>query len=114
VVGGLIFIYPYFNVDRMQLQAMRTGNGDLAIKSTTSYPESVLRYSVMSRALLDSKLPEQALYLARSAVEFNPNAVSAWVLILINPSAPINERESARSEILKLDPLNKEVKEYKL
>ena len=113
VIIGLIVSFPYFNVDRMQLQAMQTGNGDLAIKSTISYPESVIRYSVMSRALLDSKLPDQALYLARSAIKFNPNAVSAWVLILINPSAPLDEREKARFKILELDPLNKEVLDYK-
>jgi O-antigen ligase len=113
VILGLIIVYPYFNVDKMQLQAMQTGNGELAIKSATSYPESVLRYAVMGRALLDSKLPNQSLDLARSAVNFNPNAISAWVLILINPAAPIEEREKARTQILRLDPLNKEILEYK-
>jgi O-antigen ligase len=114
VILGLIIVYPYFNVDKMQLQAMQTGNGELAIKSATSYPESVLRYAVMGRALFDSKLPNQALDIARSAVEFNPNAISAWVLILINPAAPIEEREKARTQILRLDPFNKEIMDYKL
>jgi hypothetical protein len=68
----------------------------------------------MGRALLDSKLPNQALDVARSAVDFNPNAISAWVLILINPAAPIEEREKARIQILRLDPFNKEIMDYKL
>jgi hypothetical protein len=35
-----------------------------------------------------------------------------WALIVINPAAPIAERVNAKAEILKLDPLNKEVIDY--
>jgi len=112
VILGIFIIFPYFNADRLQLTAMNTGNGDLAIKSTKMYPESVVRYSTMSRALLDSGLSVQALDLAYSAVRFNPNSPALWSLILINPSAPIEQRKNAQTEILKLDPLNKEVINY--
>jgi hypothetical protein len=61
---------------------------------------------------LNSNLPGPALDLARSAVEFNPNSANLWALVAINPMAPIEERLSAKAEILKLDPLNKEVKEF--
>jgi hypothetical protein len=64
--------------------------------------------------LLNSGLYPQSLDIARSAVKFNPNAVSAWVLILVNESAPINERQKAKNEILRLDPFNKEVKNFLL
>ena len=114
VVFGLILYYPYFNTDRLQMQAMSTRNGDLAILSAQKFPESVLRYSVITRELLNSQLPQQALEVARSAVKFNPNSPNLWSLILINPSAPIEERQKAKSQILKLDPLNKEVVNYKL
>jgi hypothetical protein len=93
---------------------MDTGDGDLAILSAQKFPESVLRYTVISRALLDSGLPGPALTVARSAVEFNPNSANLWALVLINPAATINEREIAKSEILKLDPLNKEVLNFKI
>jgi hypothetical protein len=45
-------------------------------------------------------------------VRFNPNSPALWSLILINPSAPIEQRKNAQTEILKLDPLNKEVINY--
>jgi hypothetical protein len=114
VVFGLIIYYPLFNTDRLQMQAMSTRNGDLAILAAQKFPESVLRYSVLTRELLNSQLSQQALEVARSAVKFNPNSPNLWALILINSSASIEERQKAKREILKLDPLNKEVVNYKL
>jgi hypothetical protein len=49
----------------------------------------------------------------RSATKFNPNAASGWALILINPLATIEERKIAKAQILRLDPLNKEVQQFK-
>jgi O-antigen ligase len=111
---ALLITFPLFNSDREQLRAIRMGNGDLLIKAVTSYPESVLKYSQASRDLLSSGLPDQALYLARKSVEFNPNSPALWALILINPSAPKAERVSAKEKILELDPLNKEVENFVL
>jgi len=111
---SLVIIFPYFNSDRLQLLAMNKGDGDLAIKVAKMYPESVVRYSTLTRALLDSGLSAPALDLARSAVEFNPNSPALWALLLINPAAPITERREAKAKLLILDPLNEEVKNYEI
>jgi O-antigen ligase len=109
---SLVVLFPYFNSDRLQLIAMNKGDGDLAIKVAKMYPESVGKYSTLTRAILDSGLGAPALDLARSAIEFNPNSPNLWVLILINPNAPIEERRVAKAKLLILDPLNEEVKNY--
>jgi hypothetical protein len=93
---------------------MSRKDGDLAIISAQKFPESVLRYTIITRELLDSQLPQQALVLARSAVEFNPYSPNLWALILINPVAPTDERLLAKSKLLELDPLNREVIDYKV
>ena len=110
---GVLVVFPYVNADRLQLQAMNNGDGDLAIKTAKMYPESVVRYSVLSRALLESGLAIPALDLARSAVDFNPNSPALWALIVINQSASIDERKSAYETLLKLDPLNEELINFK-
>ena len=105
-----IFIsYPYFNVDRQQLASARAGNANLAVQSALSYPQSSIRYARIGQELIKSNLPIPALELARAAVKFNPNAISAWALLIVNSSATLEERKKAKNEILRLDPYNKEV-----
>jgi hypothetical protein len=95
----------------MQLKSLKTGDGLLAIASAKAYPESSLRYQRIGNTLLESNLLPQSLEVGRSAVEFNPNSISAWGLILANPSATIEERRRAVEEILRIDPFNKDVLE---
>ena len=112
LLSSILITYPLFNSDRLALKSIRTGDGNLAIVAAKSYPESVIRYSRIGTTLLTSGLYPQSLDVARSAVKFNPNAISAWILILVNESAPISERQKAKNEILRLDPFNKEVKQF--
>ena len=109
---GMVITYPLFNVDRLQLLSSRTGNGDLAIKSALSYPQSSVRYSRISDAFVDSGLDLPALNLARSAVNFNANSISSWGLILLSPAASYEERMNAKNQVLRLDPLNDSVQSY--
>ena len=108
---GTLAIYPLYKVDNMFLVANKTGNANLAIQSALSYPESTIRYARVGQELLRSNLLPQALDLGRRAVAFNPNAPSAWALVLLNNSAPLNERIEAKKQILRLDPYNKEIRD---
>jgi O-antigen ligase len=112
VITGLIISFPFFNNDRLIVKANNTGNGDLLIKATTSFPQSVTKYSQASRALLESGLPVPSLFLAQKGVEFNPDASNLWALILVNQNASIADRQNAKSKILELDPFNDEVKNF--
>ena len=110
LIIGIVVTYPYFNVDRQQLTSARTGDANLALLAAKSYPESTLRYARIGQEFIKSNLPMPALDLARAAVKFNPNAPSAWGLVLVNSYAPKEERLKAQQELLRLDPFNKEVR----
>ena len=111
-VTALVIMFPVFNVDRLQLTGMQTGDANLVMRATTSYPESTVRYSLISRELLNSGLNQQSLELARAGIEFNPHSAGLWALVLVNPIAPMSERLEAKERILELDPLNVEVQNF--
>ena len=114
LVVGLLIMFPLYKTDRDLKKGLALKNGDMIMKAVTAYPESSVRYNVFTQEFLKSNLLPQALDLGRKAVDFNPNAVSAWALVFINPQAPLEERIRARDEILRLDPLNTEVFKFKL
>jgi len=114
LVVGLLIMFPLYKTDRDLKKGLALKNGDMIMEAVTAYPESSVRYNVFTQEFLKSNLLPQALELGRKAVEFNPNAVSAWALVFINPQAPLEERVKARDEILRLDPLNNEVFKFKL
>ena len=111
---SFLITFPYFNVDKMQQDSARLGDANLAIKSARSFPESTIRYSRIGEALISAKLAPQALEIGRAAANFNPNAASAWGLILVNNLATQVEREYALKQLQRLDPTNIEIKNFRI
>ena len=111
-VLGFSSLLPLFNTDRIQLLGMNNKNANLVIESTLRFPESTVRYSLIGQELFNSGLYVQALEVARSGVDFNPNSAGLWALILVNPSATLEERNNAKSKILDLDPLNQDIRNF--
>jgi O-antigen ligase len=113
-VLSIVIMLPLFTVDKNLLTGMKSGNANQVMSATLSYPESTIRYNLIGRELFDSGLTKQSLEIARSGIKFNPNSAALWALILVNPHATLNERLMAKSRILELDPLNKNVREYNI
>jgi hypothetical protein len=78
------------------------------------FPRSTTRYTTVGRLLLESGENKYSLDVARETLRFNQNTITAWALILVNPLAGIEERVNAKDQILKLDPLNKEIPNYEI
>jgi hypothetical protein len=114
LIVGLLIMFPLYKTDRDLKKAFALKNGDKVMSALIAYPESSVKYNVFTQEFLKSNLFPQALELGREAVKFNPNSVSAWALVFVNPQAPLEERVKARDEILRLDPLNAEVFSFKL
>jgi O-antigen ligase len=110
ILFSLAITYPLFKADNSTLRALQTADATLAVKSVLTYPESTVRYSRISQELLQSKLWPQALEVGRAAIKFNPGAVSGYLIVLSNPTTPINELKEAQKMVLQLDPLNEQVR----
>lgn len=111
IIVAILIMFPYFRVDYLNKQSLETGDGTLALKVAKMYPQSTIRMSSIGRQFLNSNFPDQSLEIGREAIQFNPKAVSAWALIVVNDKATREERLKAKNMILKLDPLNKIVKD---
>ena len=114
VIFALILTFPFFNVDRLQLKSLNSGDALLAVKVAKMYPESSSRYQRLGLELTKAGLMVQALEVARAAVDFNPNSFTGWALVLANDLAPLEEKKVALEELKRLDPFNKMLKDVKL
>jgi len=106
-------VFPYFNADKLQYRSFTTSDALLAVKASTMYPESSVRYGQVGSQLLKSNLPVQALVVARSAIRFNPNAITSWALLYSNPNATEIEKKQALAELIRLDPNNQNLRKLK-
>ena len=114
VLIGLVIIYPYFNADRLFLKALNSQDAILLADSTKRYPQFTHRYSTASRLLLESKAYKQSLEVALLAIKFNPNSVSPWAHIILNPLSSLEDKLKAKQELIKLDPNNKSLIDIKI
>ena len=114
VLIGLVIIYPYFNADRLFLKALNSQDAILLADSTKRYPQFTYRYSTASRLLLESKAYKQSLEVALLAIKFNPNSVSPWAHIILNPLSTLEDKLKAKQELIKLDPNNKSLIDIKI
>lgn len=110
----LLIVLPVFVSDKTYFQAKKNLDFTKMIKVADEYPKSSMRFQDLSRELLLNKEYTLALEVSRNATKFNPNHVAAWALILINPIATVEERANAKMEVLRLDPLNKQFKNFEI
>jgi hypothetical protein len=111
---SLLIVLPLFISDQTYFQAKKNLDFTRMIKVAEEYPKSSMRFQDLSRDLLLNKEYTLALEVSRNATKFNPNHVAAWALILINPAATVEERANAKMEVLRLDPLNKQFKNFEI
>jgi O-antigen ligase len=109
---ALFVTFPLFNADKAARKADTLKDAKLAVEASKMYPESIIRYNRLGSDLYRAGLLDLSLDIGRSAVKFNPNAYQTWILILVNSSAPIEERLIAKDNLMRIDPNNKLISDY--
>jgi hypothetical protein len=111
VVGLLIAVPPYSS-DTKWKAALSSGSVEEIEKALTPgylNPQGSFRYANAAQLFEANKLYDQAYKYAKIGVEFNPEFFDAWkMLYYIQKSTP-EERELAKKNLLRIDPMNKNI-----
>jgi O-antigen ligase len=111
---AILLMFQVVNSDRLFAESLKNNDANLGLKVIEMFPRSTTRYTTVGRLLLESGENKYSLDVARETLRFNQKTITAWALILVNPLAGIEERSNAKDQILKLDPLNKEIPNYEI
>ncbi len=111
-VIGLLIAVPPFSSDTKWKTALISGSvkqDELALTPGYLNPQGSFRYASATQLFESNKLYDLAYKYAKIGVEFNPDFFDAWkMLYYIQKSTP-EERELAKQNLLRLDPMNKNI-----
>jgi O-antigen ligase len=113
-VIGLLLTVPPLSADAKWRQVQLSRQVDKvgpALQGGYLSPVSSLRLAEAVQLLENSKLPELAIKYARYGVEFNPDFFEAWRFLYYATNSTPEEKQRAKAEMLRLDPLNPAWKE---
>jgi len=111
-VVGLLIAVPPFSSDTKWKAALSSGSVEqieLALIPGYLNPQGSFRYASAAQLFESNKFYDQAYKYAKIGVEFNPDFFDAWkMLYYIQKSTP-EEREFAKKNLLRIDPMNKNI-----
>jgi O-antigen ligase len=116
LIVGLIMAAPPINADMKWSDLQRARDANLltsALAGTYMVPINSFRLAQAVELLENSNLPDLAIQYARKGVEFNPNSFNAWQMLYLSTNSTPEEKDKAKREMLRLDPLNPSWKKLK-
>jgi O-antigen ligase len=111
---GITLFIPPFSADLSYQTALNSRNVVALEKSLEGgyfKPTDSFRLANAVQIFERSNLPELALKYARFGVDFNPDFTDAWKLLYYVTGATTEEKQTAKEQLIRLDPLNKAWKE---
>jgi len=112
-VIGLLLAVPPLSAD-LKWRAVQTSGQVSKLESAFAggYMSPLNSFTLASAVELleNSKLPDLAIKYARQGVIFNPSNLDAWKMLYYASKSTPEEKSKAKSEMMRLDPLNPEWK----
>jgi O-antigen ligase len=105
VIAVLLAMWPVVQ-DISVRNALESGDEIKIESSVNQFPQSSYYYVYASQVLLENKLEDKALEMAKKAIEINPRDFNAWKLLAANPTISESERAAAIAKMKELDPFN--------
>jgi hypothetical protein len=111
VVGLLIAVPPYSS-DTKWKSALGSGSVEqveAALNAGYLNPQGSYRYANAVQLFETNKLYDQAYKYAKIGIEFNPDYFDAWKMLYYIQKSTQEDRDLARKNLVRLDPLNKNI-----
>lgn len=111
-VIGLLIAVPPFSSDTKWKTALSSGSVEqIELALTPGYlnPQNSFRYANAAQLFESNKLYDQAYKYAKIGVEFNPDFFDAWKMLYYIQKSSAEERELAKKNLLRIDPMNKNI-----
>ena len=113
-IVGILIAIPPFTADvsyQTALNARSAASMEKALVSNYFKPTDSYRLANTVQVFEKSNLPELAHKYAQIGVEFNPDYTDAWKMLYYVTGATAEEKAKAKTELIRLDPLNPAWKE---
>ncbi len=112
-VAGLLLAVPPLSADAKWREVQLSGQIEKvepALSGGYMAPINSYRLAEAVQLLENSKLPDYAITYARKGVEFNSDYFEAWRMLYYATNSTPDEKATAKSNMIRLDPLNPEWK----
>ncbi len=112
-IAGLLIAVPPLSADAKWREVQLSGKIEKvepALSGGYMSPINSYRLAEAVQLLENSKLPDYAIIYARKGVEFNPDNFEAWKMLYYATNSTADEKTTAKSNMIRLDPLNPEWK----
>ncbi len=113
---GLLLALPPYTADTKWKVAMSAQSLPLiesSMKSSYFNPQNVNRFDMNVRLLEENKFYDLAHKYALMAVDWNPQSYDSWRILYFISKSTTQDKERARREMFRLDPLNPDVTSIK-
>jgi O-antigen ligase len=113
MVIGILIAIPPLSGDikwREALKAQDLNLVEIALKPTYLSPSSSYLYTNAVQVFEQSELPDLSYRYGKLNVEFNPSNLDAWRLLYLLKNSSDQDRQDAKANLIRLDPLNPEWK----
>ena len=113
MIIGLLISVPPLSADIKWRKVQTSGQAnqlESALSGSYMSPNNSYTLASAVQLLENSKLPDLAIKYARDGVAFNPNFLDAWKMLYYATKSTTLEKAKAKSEMIRLDPLNPEWK----
>ena len=110
LIVGLIISLPPFIADAQFRSTVLKGEITKIESALQRWPQNVSNMNFASDLFRKGGFPDQALNMARKAVELNPRNFEAWQQIFLSQNAPEAERNAALIKMREMDPFNSTLK----